>query len=60
MALLPVEEARARILRDVRPLAAESIELDKALGRVLAQPVKAKRNQPPFDSSAMDVPEFSR
>ncbi len=54
MALLPVEEARARILRDVRPLAAESIELDKALGRVLAQPVKAKRNQPPFDSSAMD------
>ena len=47
MALLPVEEARARILRDVKPLAAESIELDKALGRVLAQPVKAKRRHSP-------------
>ena len=54
MALMPVEEARARILKAVRPVAVELVALDKALGRVLAKPVKATRNQPPFDSSAMD------
>ncbi|WP_421695051.1 gephyrin-like molybdotransferase Glp [Aestuariivirga sp.] len=54
MALMPVEEARARILKAVRPVAVERVALDKALGRVLAKPVKATRNQPPFDSSAMD------
>jgi molybdopterin molybdotransferase len=54
MALMPVEEARDRILAGVKPLAAEAVPLDKALGRVLAKPLKAARNQPPFDSSAMD------
>lgn len=54
MALMPVEEARARILHKVRPLPPESLALDKALGRVLAKPVKAVRAQPPFPASAMD------
>lgn len=54
MALIPVEEARARILEKVKPLPAETVPLDKALGRVLAKPVKALRDQPPFDGSAMD------
>lgn len=54
MALIPVEEARARILDKVKPLAPETVALDKALGRVLAKPVKALRDQPPFDGSAMD------
>jgi molybdopterin molybdotransferase len=54
MALLPVEEARYRILKGVKPLTAESVALDKALGRVLARPVKALRDQPPFEGSAMD------
>ena len=54
MALIPVEEARARILSKVKPLPAEEITLDKALGRVLAKPVTARRDQPPFDGSAMD------
>lgn len=54
MALLPVEEARDRILKNVKPVAAEAVALDKALGRVLAKPVKAMRDQPPFDGSAMD------
>lgn len=54
MALLPVEDARERILDKVRPLAAETVPLDAARGRVLAKPLKAIRNQPPFDSSAMD------
>lgn len=54
MALLPVEDARARILRNVKPLPAESIPLVKALGRVLVQKVRAVRDQPPFPASAMD------
>ena len=54
MALIPVEEARARILKGVKPLPAEDVTLEQALGRVLAKPLKAVRNQPPFDASAMD------
>src|SRR5881392_1703443 len=54
MPLLPVDEAKARILKGVKPLAAEAVSLDEALGRVLATNIKASRDQPPFDSSAMD------
>lgn len=54
MALIPVDEARARILKAVKPLPSETVKLDQALGRVLARPLKAVRNQPPFDASAMD------
>ena len=54
MALIPVEEARARILKTVKPLPSEAVKLDRAIGRVLAKPLKAVRNQPPFDASAMD------
>lgn len=54
MTLIPVGEARDMILRGVRPLAAERVPLAEALGRVLARPVRARRSQPPFDSSAMD------
>jgi len=54
MALMPVDEARARILSNVKPLAPENVPLAQALGRVLATPLSAKRDQPPFNSSAMD------
>ena len=54
MGLLPVEEARSRILRGVKPLPAESVTLEEAQGRILARPVRATRHQPPFDASAMD------
>ncbi len=54
MALIPVEEARARILKGVKPLPPEAVKLEQALGRVLAKPLKAVRHQPPFDASAMD------
>ncbi|HUQ35371.1 MAG TPA: gephyrin-like molybdotransferase Glp [Aestuariivirga sp.] len=54
MTLMPVEEARARILANVKPLAPENVPLAQALGRVLAKPLSAKRDQPPFNSSAMD------
>ena len=54
MALLPVEDALARILKGAKPVAAETIPLSKGLGRVLAEDIKAGRDQPPFDASAMD------
>ena len=52
---LPVEDARARMLAAVSPGAPERIALDRtALGRVLAEPIAAVRDQPPYDASAMD------
>lgn len=54
MALLPVTDARARILAKCKPLTSETIPLADCFGRVLARDIKAKRDQPPFDSSAMD------
>ncbi len=53
-ALMPVAEARARILKSVTPMVPERAVLAKALGRVLAGNVVAQRTQPPFDLSAMD------
>ncbi len=52
--LLPLEEARARILEDVLPLQPESLPLSEALGRVLAEDVTARLTLPPWDNSAMD------
>jgi molybdopterin molybdotransferase len=54
--LLSVEEALERILSSERgsALPAERISLTDALGRVLAQPVVARDDLPPFDNSSMD------
>ena len=52
--LLPLEEARRRILADVEPLPAEEISLSDALGRVLATDAHAILTLPPWDNSAMD------
>ncbi|MEP9388087.1 gephyrin-like molybdotransferase Glp [Mesorhizobium sp. KR9-304] len=52
--LLLVDEAIARLLAGAGPLAAETVPLAEAAGRVLAQPVAALRTQPPFPASAMD------
>ncbi|MBH0239925.1 molybdopterin molybdotransferase MoeA [Methylobrevis albus] len=54
MALVPVETARALLLRDVMPTPAEPVALADAGGRVLAEPIAANRTQPPFDASSMD------
>jgi molybdopterin molybdotransferase len=54
MALLPVEEALAKLLDGAAPLEAETVAIGEAAGRVLAEPIKALRTQPPFDGSAMD------
>lgn len=53
-ALLPVEEAIARLGGMISPLGVEKISLAQANGRVLAGDVVAQRTQPPFDNSAMD------
>lgn len=52
--MLSVAEARARMLAALAPLAAEEVALEAAYDRVLAAPVHARRDQPPFDASAMD------
>ena len=54
MALLPVDEALARLLEDILPTEAELLPLHEAAGRVLASDIVALRTQPPFDASAMD------
>ncbi len=54
MALLPLAEAQARLLALVKPLPIERIPVDEALGRYLAEPLAARRTQPPADLSAMD------
>jgi molybdopterin molybdotransferase len=52
--LIPVAEARARILGGLTPTVPERVTLGRALGRVLAEDVVAQRMQPPCDLSAMD------
>ena len=54
MKLLSVDDARARMLAEIRPSAAESVTLAQSIGRVLAEDVAAVRDQPPFTASAMD------
>lgn len=52
--MITVDEALARVFDLVQPLPVEHIPLAQAAGRVLAQPVQARRDQPPFPASAMD------
>jgi molybdopterin molybdotransferase len=51
---LTVAEARGRMLSDAKRLGVEPVALADAIGRVLASPIVADRDQPPFDASAMD------
>ncbi len=52
--LLPVPEALARILALLGPVGTETVSIESAGGRVLAEPASARRAQPPFPASAMD------
>lgn len=54
MSLLPVADAQARLLALAAPLPLENMPLNLALGRYLAEPLAALRNQPASDLSAMD------
>jgi molybdopterin molybdotransferase len=52
--LLTFEEAQARVLARARVLAAETVPIERAGGRVTAEDVGAVVDLPPFPSSAMD------
>lgn len=54
-ALLPVADARSRLLSAARPINdIVNVPLGEADGRVLAADLAARLTQPPFDASAMD------
>ena len=52
--LMPVAEARQRILADLPTMSSEQVALTQAHGRVLASDVAARVTQPPLAVSAMD------
>jgi molybdopterin molybdotransferase len=52
--MIPVDEARARILAGIGTTSSEIVPLASAWGRVSAAPVHARLTQPPRDVSAMD------
>jgi molybdopterin molybdotransferase len=54
MALLPVADALAQVLRGATSLPSERVAIGEAEGRVLAEDLAALRTQPPDDVSAMD------
>ena len=51
---LSVAEASAHVLAGLAPLAAESVDLRDALGRVLARDVASPVSLPPWDNASMD------
>ena len=53
-AILSVGEAQEAIVERIEPLAPERRTLREAKGRVLAEPVVARVDVPPWDNSAMD------
>jgi molybdopterin molybdotransferase len=52
--VIPVEEAQRLVLERAKPLEAERVPIERATGRVLAEPAAAAVDLPPFPSSAMD------
>jgi molybdopterin molybdotransferase len=52
--MLGFDEARARLLSDVRRVSSERVPLAEASGRVLTSDLIAREPLPPFDHSAMD------
>lgn len=52
--LLSIAEAQRLVLEHARPLPAETVPLEGAAHRVLAEPARAEIDLPPFPSSAMD------
>jgi molybdopterin molybdotransferase len=52
--LISVEEAQRIVLEHAKRLDAERVPIERAAGRVLAAPVSALVDLPPFASSAMD------
>ncbi len=54
MSTIQVQEALDQILSQIEFKGVEKIPLDQALGRVLAEDIVSRINNPPMDNSAMD------
>ena len=54
MSMIQVQEALDKILSQIKFKGVEKVPLDQALGRVLAEDVISRVNNPPMDNSAMD------
>lgn len=52
--MVQVEEAEAIIRAEVKDFGTESVPFEQALGRVLAEDLKADRDMPPYNRVAMD------
>jgi molybdopterin molybdotransferase len=52
--LISIAEAQRLVLERAKPLEAERVPIERATGRVLAEPAAAVVDLPPFPSSAMD------
>jgi molybdenum cofactor synthesis domain-containing protein len=52
--MIPISEALEIIKRETSALKAETVDLEKSVGRVLAEEVRADTDLPPFDRSQMD------
>lgn len=52
--MISVEDALQRITGAMAQLSSETVGLENALGRFLAEDIVSRRTQPPFDISAMD------
>ena len=52
--MISLDEARIEVLKHTPKLSAECVELRNALGCILAQPIIALEDHPPFNSSAVD------
>ncbi len=52
--MIPLAEARARVLGGLEPLPPVEVALDEAVGAVCAETVLAREAVPPFDNSSMD------
>jgi len=60
--LLPFEDALTNMLASIKPIAqndCETIKIESALGRVLAQDISSPLNVPPHNNSAMDGYAFA-
>ena len=57
--MISPERARRRIARHAQPLSPVRLPIDKALGHLLAENVRAKIDMPRFDNTAMDGYAFA-
>ncbi len=52
--MISVDSALETILKEIKPLGVESLDIIGSRGRVMGEDIIASRNNPPWDNSAMD------